>query len=580
MAELFGIRRKTVRKEKVVSCVNSGEINLSEGEMTMDSMIVCPEPHAAEAGREVLANGGNAVDAAIAAAFVQSVTNPLMCGLGGTGLLYFYNGSTRRRTIIDCEVSIPSRSVPVSWQEQYVGRSETVGRHIISSEANQLGHQSVMVPGFVRGCWYAYERYGSGHIAWSELLSPAINLAQKGFQVYPYIANFWNDGDGEGRPGYPGTMAKLKATPDAERTYLRPAGSYFQNGDWLVQQELGQTIQRLADAGGEDFYTGDIAREISKDFDAHDGLISTGDLEHYPVYETEPLQGRYRNLEVTSTPFPSNGPTVIQMLQILDHFDLSALGHHTPEYIDTFARIQRAAFADNVQLKCMDVQAAKPLERKIISPERAAYWATRVAKGERLVLENGVISGGTTHLTCVDGERNIASFTHSIGSIAGSGVVTPGLGFLFNNFLGHYNPVPGHPDSIEAGRRFGGGVPTILFNDGEPVLAVGAPGGSRLISSVVQSLVNALDHGMGMREAVSVPRFHSEERQLLYLEPATPESVAEALRSLGNEVQRSTYMSRVQAIRIRSDGGRLEAGPDPRGGAGVGYVGSAANNIG
>jgi gamma-glutamyltranspeptidase/glutathione hydrolase len=375
----------------------------------------------------------------------------------------------------------------------------------------------------------------------------------------------------EGRPGYPSIMTKLRVTADASRIYLKPDGSIYDVGDRLFQPEMANTIQRLADAGGEDFYTGEIARMISKDFDDNDGFIVDDDLRNYAVLESRPLIGHYRGFEIRSTPFSSNGPSIIQMLHILEHFDLSALGHNSPEYIDTFARIQRAAFVDNVRLKCMGHDEAKPLEQQIISLSRADYWADRVKSGDRLATVQGELSGGTTHLTCIDAERNIVSFTHSIGSVAGSGVITPGLGFLYNNFLGHYNPLPGHPDSIVAGKRFGGGVPTIVFKDDEPIFAVGAPGGSRLITSTVQSIVNVIDHGMDMGTAVSVPRFHSEEQQLLFIEPTIPLQTARALQAMGNDVQESTYMSRVQAIRIRPGDKSLEAGADPRGGAGVGY---------
>lgn len=535
----------------------------------MDSMIVCPEPPAAEAGRDVFAQGGNAVDAAVAAAFVQAVTNPLLCGIGGTALLYYYDAAAGKGIVLDAEVTIGSRPVPANWQDEYVGRAEMVGRYILRSEANQLGHPSVMVPGFVRGCWVAWQRFGSERLSWAELLGPAIRLARDGFSVYPYIAHYWQEV--ADRPGYPGTLTKLRSTPDAARIYLKADGSVYETDDRLRQPELAQTLTRLAEAGGDDFYSGEIAREIAADFAAQGGFVTFEDLQSYAVHERQPLHGNYRGLEFTSTPVPSNGPSLIQMLQVLEHFDLRALGHNSVEYIDTFARIQRAVFADNVRLKCLDLDVAQPIQQQAISPDRAAYWAERVKRGERINLRNGSLGGGTTHLTCIDADRNVVSFTHSIGSIAGSGAVTPGLGFLYNNFLGHYNPLPDQPDSIVAGKRFGGGVPTIVHLDGSPYLAIGAPGGSRLITSTVQSLVNVLDHRMDMQTAVTVPRFHSEEMQLIFLEPAFPEKRADLLRARGNTVERSSYMSRVQAVRIDEQEGRLEAGADPRGGAAVGH---------
>jgi gamma-glutamyltranspeptidase/glutathione hydrolase len=527
----------------------------------VNNMIVCPEPPAAKAGQDIFAMGGNAMDAAIAAAFAQGVTNPLLCGLGGTGHAYFYHSKTRQRVVLDFEATVGSVPVPKGWANDFVGRSETVGRYILRSEANQIGYQSVMVPSFVRGCWVAFQRYGSSRILWSDLLKPALRLARDGFEVYHYIAAFWRHF--ESSPGYPGLLTKLQVTPDAGRSFLKPDGSVFDEGDRFVQPELAQTIERLADAGGEDFYTGKIGRAIAEDFARHDGLITGEDLRDYRVLEKQPLIGKYRGAEITS------GAEFIEMFQILDSFDLRGLGHNTPEYIDIFARAMRATFADYARLKGMDMNEKRQLEQRMISPEHADHWAQRIVGGERLVVRGGAPDPGTTHVTCVDAERNVTGINHSIGSLAGSGVISPGLGFFYNNFLGHFNPLSGHPDSIEAGKRLGDLLATVVFKNGEPFVAVGAPGGSRIITSIVQSIVNVIDHNMDMRTAVSVPRFHSEEEQLLFLEPQFPESTVHRLRTMGNEVQRSTYMARVQAILIRSDTGDLEAGADPRGG-GVG----------
>jgi gamma-glutamyltranspeptidase/glutathione hydrolase len=334
----------------------------------MSYMLVCPEPLAAKVGQDIFAQGGNAVDAAVAAAFAQGVTNPLLCGLGGTGLMYYYDAKKRKGTVLDFEVTVGSKAVPASWEKEFVGRAETVGRYILKSEANQIGHQSIMTPGFVRGLWSAYQRFGSGRVPWKELLAPAAKLAKDGFQIYPYIGGFWQNRDD--RPGYPSLMRKLGATPDAKRVYLRSDGSRFEEGYWLVQADYGRTLQRLADAGGEDFYTGEIARAIAKDFAAHDALMTADDLKNFPVGEEQPISGRFRGFQITSTPVSSSGGHFLEILQILERFDLKKLRHNSPKYVDTFARILRATFADNVKLKCMDIEQAAPLEMKNISPPR------------------------------------------------------------------------------------------------------------------------------------------------------------------------------------------------------------------
>lgn len=539
----------------------------------MSNLVVCPEPLAAQAGEQIFAAGGNAIDAAIATAFAQGVTNPLLCGIGGTGLLYYHDHRQRRSVAFNGEVSIGSRPAPASWRDEFQGRAETIGRYILSSEANQVGHQSIMTPGFVKACWDAYQLFGSGVLSWAELLAPAIALARDGFEVYPYIAAFWRADSGgdasDARPGYPGLMAKMDATPGSRAQYLKPDGTPYQTGDWLAQPDYADTLQRLADAGGDDFYTGEIARVAAGDFARHDALVTAEDLRDYEVIDQAILRSDYHGYEVTSPAPPSSGLQLIEMLNILERFDLDALGHNSPEYIDLFARVQRASFADNVQLKGIDGNAGAQLADLLMSEQHAAQWASRIERGDRVVVHGGAVDPGTTHVTVVDEQRNVVSFTHSIGSLAGSGVVTPGLGFLWNNFLGHFNPMPGQPDSIVPGKRLGGLLPVIVFKDGEPAIGIGAPGGSRIITAVTQALVNVITHGMDMEEAVVAPRFHSEEEQTLYLEPSFPESLAEDLRGRGNDVQRSTYMSRVQAIQI-SEAGELAAGADPRGGAGVG----------
>lgn len=539
----------------------------------MSNMLVCPEPLAAEAGALVFAAGGNAVDAAVAAAFVQGVTNPLLCGIGGTGLFYYYDHSRRQTVALNGEVSIGSRPVPAHWPNELLGRAETIGRYILRSEANQVGHQSAMTPGFVKVCAEAHRRFGSGALAWSELLEPAIRIAREGYPVYPYIAAFWRPGVGsdghDSRPGYPGLMVKMHATPDATAIYLKPGEAPYTTGDQIILTDYANTLQRLADAGADDFYSGELAQAAAADFAAHDGLFTAADLRDYAVLEQAVLRSDYRGYEITSPAPPSSGVQVIEMLNILKRFDPVALGHNSVDYIDLFARVQRAGFSDNVQLKGIDFEEGLSFAETVSSDARAAYWAERIAAGDRIVVRGGAVEPGTTHVTAVDAQRNVVSFNHSIGSLAGSGVVTPGLGFIWNNFLGHFNPLPGQPDSIVTGRRLGGLLPVIAFRDGEPVIGVGAPGGSRIITAVTQSLVNVIDHGMAMGAAVAAPRFHSEEEQLLFLEPAFTEEVAEQLRALGNDVQRSTYMSRVQAIQINASG-ELEAGADPRGGGGVG----------
>ncbi len=548
-------------------------------DLALENMIVCPEPLAAAAGAEIFAAGGNAVDAAIAAAFVQGVTNPLMCGVGGTALIQYYDRATHTQVAINGEVEIGSLPVPEHWQGEFLGRSETIGRYILESEANQVGHQSVMVPGFVRACNETLKRYGSGSVSWADVLLPAIELARYGYDIYPYIADFWKlDTGGDvtnARPGYPELAVKLNATSGARNIYLKPDLSAFAVGDRIILSDYAATLQQLADAGGEDFYSGEIAHTAIRDFQSHQGLFSAVDLAEYAALDQDLIHLDYRGYRVSSPGPPASGIQSIEMLKLLERFDLSAITHNSVEYIDLQARIQRASFSDNVALKGMSFESGSAFTRQILSEEHITDWADRISTGDRVEVVGGAIDPGTTHLTAIDADRNVVAFTHSIGSIAGSGVVTPGLGFLWNNFLGHFHPIAGHADSIVQGRKLGGLLPMIVFRNETPYIGIGAPGGSRIITAVTQAIVNVIDFGMDMATAVAVPRFHSEERQLLFLEPELYDTVGGQLARLGNEVESSTYMSRVQAIRI-NESGNLEAGADPRGGGGVGTFSTPA----
>lgn len=526
--------------------------------------IVCPEPPAADAGKQILDAGGNAVDAVIAAGFAQGVAAPFMTGIGGTAKFHVYRPDIGRSVVFNATVAVGSRPVPAAWAEELLGRAETIGRFNLRSRENSVGYWSIMVPGFVRGCWTAFRRFGSGRLSWADLLAPAIQLAGKGLAIDPAVARFWTEG--EPQAGYPPLSGQLHTTAEASRVYLKPDGSRYGEGDVFVNADLARTLERLAEAGGEDFYSGEIGRAIAADLAAHGCTVTAEDLAAYQAEEVEPIEGRFRGLRVVTPPAPTVGPLLLEMLQMIERLDARALGHNTPPYVDLLARVQRAAFSDGSRLKGArptgGLEAGDPG-----SPERAAYWADRIQRGGRMIVRRGaVVDEGTTHVTCVDAEGGVAGFTHSIGTGAGSGVITPGLGFLYNNFLGHFNPVPGYPNSIEPGKRQGGGPPTILFDGDRPAMGIGAPGGSRLLTSMVQVIANAIDHGLPMAEAVSVPRFHSEEEQIVFLEPEFLEETAAALGALGDEVRRSRYMSRVQAIRMLPDG-CLDAGPDPRGGA-------------
>jgi gamma-glutamyltranspeptidase/glutathione hydrolase len=529
-------------------------------------MVVCPEPPAARIGGEILACGGNAVDAAIATAFAQGVANPLLCGLSGTAIL-LHRDAHGRTTVLNGECAIGSGAVPRAWIDTLAGRTELIGRYVVADDDNQIGAPSVMVPGFVACCWELFHRLGSGRLSWAALLEPAIRLARDGFAVYPYIADTWApDGDGQAaaRPGYPTLRAKLARDPAANAIYLKPGSQAYAVGDVLVQPAYARTLDQLARAGGDDFYRGAIGRAMADDLARRGSLATADDIAGYRVVEQPALAARYRDYDVLTTPPPSPGVQILEMLALCERLGVG--DRDLPATLDTIAQIMRAAFIDNRNIKAVLLDDAASWAARMLDPQRIAAWAARIGAGERIGGAAERQSVGTTHLVVRDEAGAMLSFTHSIGSVAGSGAVTPELGFLHNNFLGHFDPRPGNPMSILPGRRIGSGAPTILTRDGAARLVLGAPGGSRIITAIFQVLLHVVDYGMPVDAAVAALRFHSEEGSLVHLEPGWPDATRDALAASGCTVQNNRYQARVQAIGIAADG-TLVAGADPRGGA-------------
>lgn len=529
----------------------------------MRGMVVCPEPPAVEAGRQVLEAGGNAVDAAVATAFAQGVANPLGCGIGGLAFIQVYSAAHEVGMYLNASVAIGSASDGRRFLDGLTGRSERVGRYLVEGDPNQMGYPSIMTPGFIAGMGELWTRFGSGRVSWNDLVAPSAALADEGFPIYPYLERYYTF-EGPDRPGYPDVFRKLSVDARAAARYL-PGGRVPSTGYHLRQPQMARTLRRIAEGGPEEFYRGGVGGDIAEDLEAHQSGVTRSDLEQYTVRTEQPVVMRWRDLELHASPPPSHGAILLAMLRTVEGVDLSRLEHNAPAYVDLLARVTNRAFADGIGVLADPAYASVPVEH-LLSRARAEGLT-----GELVRAAEGVYGGGeghTTHVTAADEAGTVAAITHSIGSVTGAGVMTPALGFLYNNFLGHFNPRAGFRDSIVAGKRTGGGCPTIVFRDGRPVFAIGSSGGSRLISAVFQTILNVVVHGMAPQEAVSAPRFHCEQDGRLYLEPGFTEATATELQRRGYETIRTSYMGCNQAIAL-SDG-RLSGGSDPRGGVGIG----------
>jgi gamma-glutamyltranspeptidase/glutathione hydrolase len=525
--------------------------------------IACPEPLAAETGERILALGGTALEAAVAAAAVQGVTNPLGCGLGGMAHIMVVRRGWPAPRFLNASVAVGSRAEPGIFEEAFMGRSERAGRYLIDGDRNQLGYESIMTPGFVRGM-DALLGMGEGRLRWPMLLEPAASAATDGFPVYPYLETYYTFEGGD-RPGYPDVFRKLSQDAAARDRYL-PGGRPMRTGEIMRQPEYGRTLERVARGGPDEFYHGAVANEIAADFAVRGALVTGADLETYQVQVAEPVRGIFRGLTVYSSPPPAHGVVLVTMLNLADEMDLGRLAWNSPDYVEALAWATRTAFAD-----CMPYLSDPAFVTVPVG------WLTskeRVRGARREFALEGGHSGGipadghTTHVSALDTAGDVVSITHSIGSIAGAGVMTAGLGFLHNNFMGHFNPLRGYHNSITAGKRMGGGCPTIVYRDGAPWIAIGSSGGSRLISAVFQTLLNTVLFRMPLAAALAAPRIHSESGRKIYVEPALADTVAAPLRRRGYEIEATIYMGCNQAVEFTPSG--PAAASDPRGGAGIG----------
>lgn len=525
-------------------------------------VLACPETPAAEIGAQVHEDGGSAIDAAVAAAFAQAVTNPLGTGIAGMAHILMLRSGWAAPASYNASVEIGRLASTAAFESDFVGRSERAGRYLIRDDGNQMGYRSVMTPGFVRGMETVL-RDGEGRLAWRRVVEPAARLGLEGFAVYPYLEKYYTL-EGPGRPGYPDIHQKLAADALAKACYL-PDGQPRRAGEVLRQPAYGRTLERIAAGDADEFYLGGVAVEIAADLTSHGGFVTAEDLAGYTVRIGQPIAGTFRGLTVYSAPPPSHGLILLVMLSLVEDLPLESMEWNGPDYLETIAWATRTAFTECLPYLGDPLFVTVPVSwllsknrLRALEPERATDWTAAPAMPA---------DGHTTHLSTADEMGNVVSITHSIGSITGAGVMTPTLGFLYNNFLGQFNVLRGYHDSIMPGKRMGGGCPSILFKGGRPWMAIGSSGGPRLISAVFQSILNAAVFGMSLQDAVAAPRVHSELGRRIYAEPACGGPVTEALRRRGYEVVLTSYMGCNQAVAYGPGG--LEVGSDPRGGMGI-----------
>jgi len=524
-------------------------------------MVVAMEAIAADVGVSVLQKGGNAVDAAVAVGFALAVTHPFAGNLGGGGymLIRLADGRT---TFLDFRERAPEKSS----RDMYLDAKGELTRDSVE------GWRSSGVPGSVRGFEMAVSKYGKR--TWADNLAPAIDLASKGFPVsYAFSESLKNS-------------RSLGRDPESKRIFQK-GGSFYDVGETLVQPELARTLERIAKNGAKEFYEGETAAKFAEEMAKHGGLISKSDLAAYQAIERTPLSGQYKNYTIiTAPPSSSGGIALLEMFGILNGTNYEKGGAGSASTIHYLAESMRRAYADrNTYIgdpSFVKVPIAGLLDPAYLAKLRASIDPVKATPSDQVQPGRPVGSehDETTHFSVVDGEGNAVAVTYTLNGGYGNGITVPGLGFLLNNEMDDFAAKPGTPNmfglvqgeanAIAPGKRpLSSMTPTIVLKDGRLFMTAGAPGGSRISTAVAQVILNVLDFGMNVQDAVDFPRVHHQwQPDKLSLERnVSPDTVA-ILQQRGYDVDYNAGVVLAQVAAIVSDGGWLQGAMDGRTAAG------------
>ncbi len=532
-------------------------------------MVVSQNALASEAGVQALRDGGNAIDAAVATAFALAVTHPTAGNIGGGGFLIHRTADGQALTY-DFREKAPAAAHPEMWLD-------ADGNY--DDEKHHSSHLAVGVPGTVAGLFAAWE--DAGTLPWARLLAPAIALAREGFTVTHGLAKSLNTTGMRRFEPYPASVAQFTNE-----------GAPFVAGDTLVQSELAATLERIAKAGPKGFYEGKTADLLVAEMAANGGIITHDDLKAYEAVRRAPILGTYRGYEIISMPPPSSGGvTMVQMLNVLEGYDLKASGFGSARTLHLMTETMRRGYANRARyLGDPDFNPEMPLPR-LLSKAYADTLRNSIDEGQASVsdpasFEWGFESPETTHFSVVDGDRNAVSVTYTLEYSYGSGIVVPGAGFLLNNEMGDFNGKPGltdesgligtAPNVAEPGKRMLSSMsPTIVAKDGALFMVTGSPGGRTIINTTLQTILNVVDHGMNAQAAVDAGRIHHQwlpDRISYEAQLFSPDTLR-LLEAMGHETRAQGRQGVAEVIVVNPETGVLEGGVDgraPDGGA-AGY---------
>ena len=524
-------------------------------------MVVSQSDIASQIGFQVIRNGGNAVDAAVATAFALAVTHPTAGNIGGGGFLVF-RSAKGDATTFDFREAAPAGSNPEMW----------LVNGTYDSQLHHNSHRAVGVPGTVAGFHLAWKTLGSK--PWKELVMPAVALARDGFEISDALARSLQrtlEGD-NGFKKYPASVAQFSKN-----------GVPYQAGEILKQPDLARTLERIANQGPAGFYEGETAMLLEKEMKANGGLITREDLKNYQAKQRAPIKGTYRGHEVIGMAPPSSGGISVQlMLNILESSDLKANGYGSAQNLHLIAESMRRAFAERAQhLGDPDFVKMMPIDR-LISKEYAAELRRTInpkqaSKSSPTSFSWATESDETTHFSIVDSTRNAVAVTYTLEAGYGSKIVAPGTGFLLNNEMGDFNAGPGltdeagligtEPNLARPGKRMLSSMsPTIVSKDGKLVMVTGSPGGRTIINTVLLTVLNVIDFGMNAQEAVDAGRLHHQwlPDRITFEEFGFSADTIAALKSMGHTVQQGGNQGVAQVIVYNAGDDMLEGGLDRR----------------
>ncbi|MCZ6679067.1 MAG: gamma-glutamyltransferase [Candidatus Poribacteria bacterium] len=484
--------------------------------------VAANNPIGAAAGVEMLAMGGNAMDAAIATLFTLNVVEPQMVGVLGAGWMNI-RLADGTPIIIDNYSTAPAGATP----DMYRPISDTWPDYMqTEGSENKVGYLSVGVPAALKGWAEVIDNWG--RLDMETVMQPAIRHAERGFRISEYL-----------RTSIVNSRHDLARFPDSARTFL-PNGEPPAGGDLIVQTDLAESLRTIASEGPEVLYGGALGQVIADDVQKNGGVLTIEDLRTYRAERRQPILDTYREYELTvPSPPCSGGVHILQILHLLEGFDVAALGFGTADSIHLLAECFKIAFADRTAYMGDPAEMDVPVEW-LTSPDYAAHRRAGIDMQQAAYPNPGIPpspeSASTTHVTAADADGNIAAITQTINEGFGSKVMVPGTGLFLNNTMALFDPHPGHPNSVGPSRQMiSSNSPTIITKNGNPYMALGTPGGVRIFPSVAQAIVNVIDHGMTLQEAVEAPRVWTQG-QALEVESAVPDSVQSALSERGHDV--------------------------------------------